>query len=62
MTPPSLPQFWSSCVGGKTEGPILGPVDLKFSLSPILASNVREPLAILDIQVVEGGRSAPDLI
>lgn len=49
-------------MGGKTEGPILGPVDLKFSLSPILASNVREPLAILDIQVVEGGRSAPDLI
>lgn len=31
---PLLPQFWSSCVGGKTEGPILGPVDLRFSLSP----------------------------
>lgn len=41
---PLLPQFWSSCVGGKTEGPILGPVDLRFSLFPILTSNVREPL------------------
>ena len=62
MTPRLLPQFWSSCVGGKTEGPILGPVDLRFSLLPILTSNVREPLAGLDIQGVEGGLSAPDLI
>ena len=37
------------------EGPILGPVDPKLSLSPIPTPNLREPLAVLDVQVVEGG-------